>query len=93
MKVWVELVGTRDPAASLETFSSKENVRAYWEHIQGEGCEIVESKDAIGRVTEMYLMQGPFRIRQAIEVEVDRWFERWNVDKPKENSNGNTKSD
>ena len=50
----------------------------------------MESKDAIGRVTEMYLMQGPFRTRQAIEVEVDRWFERWNVDKPKENSNGNS---
>ena len=90
MKVWIELVGSVCPIASLETFSSKENVRAYWEHLQKEGREIVESKDAIGRVTEMYLMQGPFRTRQAIEVEVDRWFERWNVDKPKENSNGNS---
>lgn len=88
MKVWVELVGSVCPIASLETFSSKENVRAYWEHVQREGCEIVESKDAIGRVTEIYLMQGPFRVRQAIEVEVDRWFESWNVNKPKENDNG-----
>ena len=88
MKVWIEGYPF---AGNPYIFSSKENLEAFWRE-QGEhlgAVDVLPSVDRTGHVFYMRCLIDGTPLATAREVEVDEYF----INKTKENSNGNTKSD